>query len=234
MKNILAVLLLMFFLTSCQENQSTTSSHKTDTDQIKNDSTSNLISDLPIHIDSTAYLIHPIGNFKIGESSKAYFYGSSSGRSNNVSNSNYRSYQISGEMSNLKFQHLDSEKLHQLTDATLLINSVTFLHQINESIGKQFLVYNIIDHDSNADDELNGNDVNALYISGIDGENFKKLTQEDEELVDWKVIQSKNRLYFRTIEDQNNDDVFDNKDVVKYRYVDLEGASLKVTTYKPI
>lgn len=233
MKNILAVLLLMIFLFSCEESQSTLS-HKTDTDQIKNDSTSNLISDLPIHIDSTAYLIHPIGNFKIGKSSKASFYGSSSGRSNNVSNSNYRSYKISGKMSNLKFQHLDSDKLHQLTDATLLINSVTFLHQINENISKQFLVYNIIDHDSNADDELNGKDDNALYISGIDGENFKKLTQKDEELVNWKVIQSKNRLYFRTIKDLNNDGVFDNQDMVKYQYVDLQDASLKVISYKPI
>jgi hypothetical protein len=55
-----------------------------------------------------------------------------------------------------------------------------------------------------------------------------------QELIDWKLIESKNRLYFRTIEDANKNGAFDKDDIVHYNYVDLAAKEWTVTAYKPI
>jgi hypothetical protein len=53
-------------------------------------------------------------------------------------------------------------------------------------------------------------------------------------LIDWNLIESKNRLYFRTVEDTNKNGQFDKNDVVHYNYVDLSTGEWKVSTYEPI
>jgi hypothetical protein len=88
--------------------------------------------------------------------------------------------------------------------------------------------------DSNKDGKLDSNDIKDLYISTIDGSNFKKLSVEFQEFIDWNVIDSQNRLYFRTIEDINKNGAFDKDDKVHYQYVDLLDKELKVVEYNPI
>lgn len=48
------------------------------------------------------------------------------------------------------------------------------------------------------------------------------------------VIESKNRLYFRTIEDTNQNGQFDKNDVLHYNYIDLASKKWEVKSYKPI
>ena len=88
--------------------------------------------------------------------------------------------------------------------------------------------------DSNKDGKLDSNDNKDLYISAIDWSNFKKLSVEFQEFIDWNVIDSQNRLYFRTIEDINKNGAFDKDDKVHYQYVDLLDKELKVLEYNPI
>ncbi|WP_115461008.1 hypothetical protein [Winogradskyella aurantiaca] len=238
MKKTLQILISIALLTSCgniekpkviyEENQNV------GTAELKRDSTLIEIADIPIHIDSTTYLIHPIGEYKIyGSRGKSYF-GSSSSGFGTFAISNYNRYEITGDLYNLKFQELNSENLSSLTSKNIRIKSVSFLRDVFDNNKKQFLVYRILDSDTNKDNELDDTDIKSLYISNIDGTNFQKLTAEFQELIDWKVIPIKNRLYFRSIEDSNKNGEFDKEDKIHYQYVDFNKNEIKVTEYKPL
>ena len=129
---------------------------------------------------------------------------------------------------------INSENLSTLTTKNIRIKSVSFLRGIFDNTKKQILVYTIIDRDSNRDNKLDDDDIETLYISNIDGTNFTKLTAEFQELIDWKVLEIKNRLYFRSIEDTNKNGEFDKEDDLHYQYIDFSNNKLKVTEYKPI
>jgi hypothetical protein len=47
------------------------------------------------------------------------------------------------------------------------------------------------------------------------------------------VIESNNRLYYRTVEDTNKNGQFDKKDVVNYYYIDLS-KEWKIIGYEPV
>ena len=124
--------------------------------------------------------------------------------------------------------------MHSLTDKKLVISNVSYLNTVFEKSKKQLLVYTIVDMDTNRDKKLDSNDIKALYISTISGDNFKKLTADMQELIDWNLVESKNRLYFRTIEDTNQNGQFDKNDRINYHYVDLMSPDFTTENYNPI
>jgi hypothetical protein len=91
-----------------------------------------------------------------------------------------------------------------------------------------------VDSDTNRDGKIDANDIKSLYISDFSGMRFQKLSGELHELIDWNLIESLNRLYFRTIEDINKNGAFDKKDKVHYHYVNLAADEWKVEDYSPI
>jgi len=190
------------------------------------------IADLPVEITGTNYLIHPIGDVRFYEKSR-YESGSSSG-SVSYTISNYNEFEITGYLRNLKFQKTDSDSLKLLTDQPVLIQTASYLKSLADKTKLQLLVYTLADMDTNKDDKIDAGDIKTLYISTIGGEKFTKLSTEFQELIDWKVIDGKNRLYFRTIEDTNKNGEFDKDDVVHYNFVDLAAKDWKVTEYKPL
>jgi len=95
-------------------------------------------------------------------------------------------------------------------------------------------VYTMADKDTNKDEKIDSNDIKTLYISEIGGDKLTKLTLDFQELIDWNLIESQNRLYFRSIEDTNKNGEFDKKDVVHYNYVNLSDKEWKLTNYNPI
>ena len=238
MKKTLTILLSVIILSSCGDNEKPkvtyTENKKIETAELEKDSTLIEIADIPIHIDSTKYLIHPIGEYKIYDSRGKTYFGSSSYGSGTFAISNYNRYEITGDLYNIKFQELNSENLTSLTSKNIRIKSVSFLREVFDNNKKQVLVYRILDSDTNRDNELNDNDIKSLYMSNIDGTNFQKLTTEFQELIDWKVIAVKNRLYFRSIEDSNKNGEFDKEDKIHYQYVDFNKDEIKVIEYKPI
>ena len=238
MKHIIILAFIKLFIVSCGNEEKPKviypENGNAQTSELKKDSTLIEIADIPIHIDSTQYLIHPIGEYKMyGSRGKSYF-GSSNYGSGSFSISSYNRYEITGDLHNLKFQKIDSENLTTLTKQNIRIKSITFLRDIFDNTNKQILVYRILDKDSNQDNKLDDNDINTLYISNIDGTNFTKLTAEFQELIDWKVIGIMNRLYFRSIEDTNKNGEFDKEDKVHYQYIDFNQDKLKITEYQPI
>ena len=185
------------------------------------------ISDLPVQIDGTRYILHPVGSIRVGVEGKKY-------GGNSYVLSNYNRFELTGNFSNLKFQHQDSTSFKTLTDKNIAIQNVTYLNAVAKSITKQFLVYTLEDLDSNKDGKLDDNDIKDLYISNANGSNFIKLSPDLQEVIDWKLIESQNRLYFRSVEDNNKNGAFDKEDKVHYYYVDLTNKELKVDEYNPI
>jgi len=238
MRNIIILGITLTFLTSCGNDEKPKviypENEETKTTELKKDSTLIEIADIPIHIDSTKYLIHPIGEYKMYGSRGKVYFGSSSYGSGSFSITNYNRYEITGNLHNLKFQQLESENLTSLTTKNIRIKSITFLRDIFDNSKKQILIYGVLDKDTNRDNELDDNDVETLYISNIDGSQFEKLTSEFQELIDWKELGIKNRIYFRSIEDTNKNGEFDKDDKVHYQYVDFNNDKRIVTEYKPI
>lgn len=238
MKLFLLIISALLILNSCKNNDKPKLVHTEDdiieTTASQKDSTLVEIVDLPIHIDSTKYLIHPIGTYKIYESRSKAMPGYSTKNSRNFSISSYNRYEITGNLSNLKFQHINTDDLTELTNKNLRIKSISFLRDIFENTTKQFLVYRVIDKDTNLDNKIDDFDITSLYISNIDGSGFVKLTLDNRELIDWKVLAVKNRLYFRSIEDIDKNGEFDQSDKVHYQFVDFESDSLRVVDYYPI
>ena len=194
-----------------------------DTNQIE-------VADLPINMEGTNFLIHPIGVM----TAKGKGIKSSSDSEESFTVSNYGEYQITGYLKNLKFQEIGKDSLHNLTKKQILIETATYLKTFAEKTKQQLLVYSLADMDTNKDGKLDSSDIKSLYISTISGQKFTKLSADFQELIDWKIIDSKSILYFRTIEDTNKNGEFDAEDKLQYHFVNLGDKDWKVGVYNPV
>ena len=233
----IALTSLLFF--NCKEEKETPkvtyeNATKTEIKPVVVDSAQIAIADLPIQMEGTQYLIHPIGDFRVYEGRSKSTYGTSNTDKVSFSVSNYNRFELTGFLQNIKFQHVDSAEIRSLTNKKMVITNVSYLNTVFEKSKKQLLVYTIVDMDTNRDKNLDANDIKALYISSIAGDNFKKLSAEMEELIDWNLVESKNRLYFRTIEDTNKNGQFDKNDRINYHFVDLMSPDFTIENYNPI
>ena len=188
------------------------------------------VADLPINMEGTNFLLHPIG--VMSGKGKGIKSSSDSGESFTVSN--YGEYQITGYLKNLNFQEIGKDTIYALTNKQILIETATYLKTFADKTKQQLLVYSLADMDTNKDGKLDNSDIKSLYISTISGQKFTKLSADFNELIDWKVIESKNLLYFRTIEDTNKNGEFDAEDSLQYHFVNLLDKDWKVSSYKPI
>lgn len=200
----------------------------------KSDSAQIKIADLPIHMEGTNYLIHPVGDLSIRERGIKTRYGSSSVNDLSFTISNYGENEITGFLQNIKFQRMDSDSIKALTDKPVLIQTATYLKSVSDKTKNQIMVYTMVDMDTNKDGKLDTSDIKALYLSEISGAKLTKLSDSYQELIDWKLIESTSRLYFRTVEDTNKNGQFDKMDVVHYNYVDLSGREWKIISYKAV
>ncbi len=190
------------------------------------------VADLPIQMDGTNYLLFPIGQLSVSD--KNYDSSSRGGNQLNYKVSNYSEYQITGFLRNLKMQQIGKDSIRTLTDKDIVIHSITYLKSIADKTKQQILVYVIEDMDTNKDLTLDDNDIKCLYLSDISGNRFIKISVDFQELIDWNVVESLNRLYFRTIEDTDKNGEFDKKDKLHYHYIDLSNKNRKSNEYNPI
>ena len=190
------------------------------------DTTTIAVADLPVHLEGTNVLIYPIGTIN---KTKRFSYNESS-----YTISNYGEYQITGYLKNLKFQEFGKDTLVALTDKPILIDTATYLKTLADKSKLQLMVYTMVDSDTNKDGKLDSNDIKSLYISTVTGQNLSKLTADFQELIDWKVIETKNQLYFRTKEDTNKNGQFENTDVIRCFLVNLLDKNLETKEYFPI
>lgn len=230
----IAILLLVSCKKEVEKPKVIYNSTDNDKSMTKIDSTQIAIADLPIQMEGTNYLIHPVGDLRVYEKGTKVKYGSSSVIDLSFTVSNLGDDEITGYLQNLKFQKIDSDSITALTDKPALILTATYLKSVSDKINKQIMVYTMVDIDTNKDGKLDTSDIKALYLSKISGEKLTKISSDFQEIIDWNLIESKNRLYFRTVEDTNKNGQFDKKDVVHYNYIDLSGNEWKVIGYKPV
>ncbi|MDP5229698.1 MAG: hypothetical protein NWQ38_04840 [Cellulophaga sp.] len=235
MKKLMCTVIILLILAACTDKKKPKVLYDDNGEKVatSKDSAKILMADLPIYIDSTEFLVHPIGELRLYEKDKLYS-GRSSWSSNSFYISDYNNYTFTGALHNLQFEKLGSNKLVALTQENIRIESAQFLHELYKTTGKQLFIYKIIDADTNADGILDYTDIKSLYVSRIDGSGFKKLNTNGHELIDFKIMNNIHRLYFRTISDKNKDGVFDEKDSLQYHYLNLIDDDLKVTTYFPV
>ena len=236
MKRILFTFSLITTLMSCKEETETPKviyeEGKTKVEAEVKDTSSIKVADLPILMEGTKYLIHPVGDVRVYDSNSKV-YGSSKTNLVSYAISNYNRFEITGYFDNLNFQHIDSTTVKPLTDKKIQIQTATFLDGIAAKTKKQIMVYTLVDSDTNKDGKINQNDIRSLYLSNITGEKFTKLSEEFKELIDWNIIEAQNRLYLRCIEDINKNGAFDKNDKVHYHFVNLLADEWKVEVYTP-
>jgi enoyl-[acyl-carrier-protein] reductase (NADH) len=229
--------ILIFLFASCQEKTKPKVSYDKTTKltaAAKNDTLQIKVADLPINFEGTNFLIFPVGNLNSNDVISKYESGSRGDYDQSFNISNYNDNQITGYLQNIVFQEMGSDSIKNLSPKPLMIETVTYLKTVADKSGQQLLVYTLADADTNNDSKLDGNDIKSLYISTISGSRFNKLSRELNELLDWTLIESKNLLYFRTIEDTNKNGKFDKNDTVHYNYVSLSSKDWKVFEYNPI
>ncbi|HNP33419.1 MAG TPA: hypothetical protein PKN96_09005 [Flavobacterium sp.] len=192
-----------------------------DTNQIE-------VADLPVNMEGTNFLIHPVG-VTTGTGKEK-----SSDNEQSFTVSNYGEYQITGYLKNLKFQEIGKDSIYALTDKPVLIETATYLKTFADKTKQQLMLYSLADMDTNKDGKLDTNDIKSLYISTISGQKFTKLSTDFQELIDWKIIESKNILFFRTIEDADKNGSLERQDRIHYYFVNLTDKEWKVSSYKPI
>lgn len=193
------------------------------------------VADLPINFPGTNFLIHPIGDLnRYGRVADAYDSSSRGDSEQSFTVSNTNEFEITGYLKNFKFQEIGSDSIRPLCDKPILIETATYLKSIADKTKKQLLVYTLSDSDTNKDGKIDGSDIKALYVSDISGANFTKLSTDFHELIDWNLVEIRNLLYFRVIEDSNKNGAFDKADKVHYHYVDLLSKELKVMEYNPL
>lgn len=198
MRTLLSLIVLVT-LVSCKKDVATP---KVSYDENKNsqsttpkDSSEFKVADLPILIEGTHYLIHPIGDVRVYDiEGKAY--GSSKANQISYAISNYNQNEITGYFDNLHFQHIDSTAIHPLTTKKVQIQTATFLNTMAAKTKKQIMVYTLVDADTNKDGEINQNDIRSLYLSTTSGKEFTKISTDFQEVIDWNIIEAQNRLYF--------------------------------------
>jgi hypothetical protein len=228
-------LLTIFSFLSCKnEEQLKPKVIYDDTSKIKGevvkDTTLIEIADLPVLMEGTNYLIFPIGTVVSDRKSIKSSY--EAGTSYTVSN--YGEYQITGFLKNLKFQEIGKDSIYALSEKPIFIQTATYLKSVADKDKVQFLLYTLSDVDTNKDKKLDANDIKSLYLSTISGKNFIKISPDFQELIDWKLIDSKSRLYFRTTEDSNKNGEFDKEDKLHYYFLNLLDKERKVQEYKPV
>lgn len=201
---------------------------------VKADSTNIEIADLPVQFSGTKFLIHPIGDYRIFGGKAKYSYGSSNSESGSFRISNNDEYEITGYLSNLKFQEVGTDSIKALTDKAILIQTATYLKTVADKTKQQIIVYTLSDMDTNRDGKLDTNDIKTLYLSTISGEKFTKISADFAELIDWELIEASNILYFRTINDTNKNGQFDKEDMINYNFINLNNKDWKVENYKPV
>ena len=224
--------MFILILSSCEKKQVkidyNNQNHKDSLtmESIVNDTSKILVAGLPIYFDSTDCLIHPIELVSLKEiESKGFFkigsYSDRKSSNNGVSIVNSRDDEFSGDFTNLIFENLNTRNQKLLTPKVININHVQYLKELSKIIKRKYLLYSVIDKDLNRDGFLNSLDIESLYISSIDGNDFTKITDEYHEYNGGELILKDLKYFFSTTEDTNKDGSFDKYDKFHYYFIDF-------------
>ncbi len=137
MRKLTLIILFTLTILSCKNDKKPKVDYDNQIDkkEIIRDSSLVIINELPIEIDSTDYLIYIIGEPNTLSYGSSYSGFSSDSDNNDIfSVTNSNNAEISGNIHNIKFQKKETDSISQLTEKTILINSVNFLREVSTKI----------------------------------------------------------------------------------------------------
>ncbi|MGH1393082.1 MAG: hypothetical protein ACRAVC_03480 [Trichormus sp.] len=128
---------------------------------------------------------------------------------------------------NLIFYRKQDGETHLLLDKKAIINSFHFIDtKTPPQSPTRVWLYQIINQDTNQDQELNQEDAVIGYISDLSGKNLQQVTPNNTKIINWVVVSSQNALFIRIIKDSNNDNKFTATDTTNFIRVNLEQPSI--------
>jgi hypothetical protein len=186
-----------------------------------------------VKFDSIDVLIYGVGLVDLQERGGYSKFGSGSYRNSDIAYSNFNSNNLTGNFINMIFEDSNGNR-RILTNHKMTIIRATFLRGIFKLTKKRYLLYSIYDRDTNGDGKFNRKDLEAIYISNIDGTNFQKISSELHEFYDYQTLKNDSKLYFRTLEDINKDGKLNNKDKFHYYTIDFGKEDYQIDEYNPL
>lgn len=229
MKKLIFVLAILGVLVSCNtENRTPLVSTEQEPanimtmDSVIGDTTKVINIHTPYLLDSARQiLLHEVHLSELGPSKTRYKI-------------NKRDYYEDRELINIIFEDLNKKSSHLLTNQRVKIHSKQFVNNSNNNNNETYILYKLVDADYNRDGKLNGEDIESLYISNLDGTSFKKITKNNEDYRDGAWIGALSRYYYRTGEDSNNDGYFDSTEKMHHYYIQFNNDGYDIVEYKPL
>lgn len=193
-KILMITAFLGLLLSSCiNTDQSKNVKNNSDTSEIENGNSKNLVADLPTIIDSTNYIVFSIKDNKIQERKRGSYN----------SENWYNNY-----LDNLIFQNIKTQETHFLTKKKIkIVLYERLLDSLNPYLNTT--IYQVIDSFPKNDSHST---FMSLYLSTNGGKNFTKITKENEHLNSWKYLPETERIYFITNDDSDKNRKLNDKD----------------------
>lgn len=191
------ILLLPFIaLFSCKQE------HTINTEDFTEDQLDSLANNLtfrygePIELRGGEILTIPIGNFTADwkKSTKSF---------------EYRSSELISDW-NLLFYNRHMDSTYLLTEDKMYLTQIQTPNK--ESNTPDHIFYYTYAKDTDTNGILNYEDAQQLFISSLDGSNFKQITANNESLEYIRKSQRQNEIYIKTIIDSNDDLQFTSED----------------------
>ncbi|HEY0029633.1 MAG TPA: hypothetical protein VGC65_02655 [Bacteroidia bacterium] len=196
---------------------------------VANDSTSNnndvkkqqmLVYGDYMDLDSTDYLLIPLGMKTIDEKENRGLRSKSSDEYEESTSGSYRSYKYNfysldfGNCNNIIFYNKKTEETHLLLQKPAIISQFYFPYYDKEYVGEKyyFLLLGIRGEDTNLDGYINSEDAERICIADLSGQNLVQVTPNNTQLVDWFIDASTNTILMKVRFDSNKDQ--------KYNYYD--------------
>jgi hypothetical protein len=124
---------------------------------------------------------------------------------------------------NIIFYHKQDGRTHLLLNKKAVITSFDFLEKKEKDKPSQrFIIYRIIENDTNKDNKLTYEDASIGYLSDVSGKNLQQITPNNTQLLNWTVVQSANALFLKITKDSNNDNKFTDKDKTNFIKMNLD------------
>lgn len=184
-------------------------------------------------LDSTDYLLIPLGMKVIDGKEDNGLRSKSSDEYTESYTGNYRSYKYNfysldfGNCNNIIFYNKKNDETHLLLQKPAIISQFYFPYYDKEYTGDKyyFILLGIREDDTNLDGYINNDDAETVYLSDLSGSNMFKITPDNTQLVDWFIDMKTNNILMKVRFDTNKDK--------KFNYYD-EIEILKTSIDKPI
>ncbi len=163
----------------------------------------------PVELRNGDILAIPVGNFTINwkESKKSY---------------DYRSAELISDW-NVLFYDRPKDSTYLLTDEKMYLTQIQTPNL--ESNTPDHIFYYTRAKDTDTNGILNYEDAQQLYISNLDGSDFRQVTSNYESLEYIRKSQKKNEIYIKTLIDSDGDLHFTSEDLGQWYIFNVEERS---------